>query len=558
MLSHSSKTPQDLLRFKLVIGLLLLALALILGRMVYLMFIERHFLQKESNARVLRVIEDPAYRGMIVDRNGIPLAISTPVQAVWIDPQTFQPSNAQLQALSKLLQISPEKIRQQAKKHAAREFLYLKRGLQPEVGDQIQDLHIVGLFLRQEYRRYYPQAEVTAHLVGFTNVDDHGQEGMELAYDTVLAGKKGSRQVIKDRLGRVVGDVGVMTASQPGQNVVLSIDQQIQYSAYKNLKETLAKFDANAGSVVVLDVKTGEVLAMANAPSYNPNQRLNEKDGRYRNRAVTDVFEPGSTAKPFTVYLGLLSGKFKPDTLIATAPGFTTIGKHRVQDTSNHGTITVSEVLQFSSNIGVSRIVLSLPPNQLWELLDKLGFGKATNSGFPGETPGQLTPRRYWDPFVLSTLSFGYGMTSTTLQLAHAYAVIASGGIERPISLLKVDQPPAGQFELSPPITQQLIEMMKTVTEEGGTAIKARVPGYSVAGKTGTSRIVGPHGYMKNHHNAVFAGIVPASNPRLVIVAYINDPKKISYFAGASAGTLFSKVATDALQVLNVPADGGE
>jgi cell division protein FtsI (penicillin-binding protein 3) len=541
-------------RFRLVLLILLVVFICLVGRMLDLMVLNRAFLQKESDARVLRTVEAPAYRGMILDRQGNPLAISTPVKAVWINPQGFDPSQTQMNQLAKLLSTTPKNIRQQADK-TDREFVYLQRGVQPNVADKIKALNIPGLFLRQEYRRYYPQAEVTAHILGMTNVDDKGQEGMELAYNATLQGQSSLRRVIKDRLGRVVEDIGVLRNPKPGQDITLSIDQRIQYSAYKNLKAAVEQFNATAGSIVVLDVKTGEVLAMANLPSYNPNQRSGKHDDSYRNRAVTDIFEPGSTAKPFTVYLGLESGKFTPTTLIKTAPGYETVSKHRVQDTANHGTITVAQVLQYSSNIGVSRIVLTLPPNQLWELLDKVGFGRSTFSGFPGESSAELTPRRYWDPFVLSTLSFGYGMSSTALQLARAYATIASKGLARPISLLKVNGDVPGTQIMNPHNTAALIEMMKTVAEDGGTAVQARVPGYWVAGKTGTSRMVGPHGYMNNHHNAVFAGFAPASDPRLVIVVYVNDPKKISYYAGTVAAPVFMKVMAEALQILNVPTD---
>jgi cell division protein FtsI (penicillin-binding protein 3) len=543
-------------RFRFILILLSLIFLTLIGRMSYLMIFHRGFLQKESNARVMRVIEDPAYRGMILDRNSSPLAISTPMKAVWVVPQNFDPTPEQLHRLASLLEIRSDTIIESVKKNSSREFLYLRRGLQPDVGEQIANLKIPGLFLRQEYRRYYPQADVDSHILGFTNIDDQGQEGIELTYNNLLRGQTGERRVIKDRMGHIVEDMGVLKESIPGQNVILSIDQRIQYLAYKSLSETMSKTAAKAGSIVVLDIKTGEVLAMVNAPSFNPNQARAKRDDNLRNRAVTDVFEPGSTIKPFSVYLGLESGKYLPNTLIQTAPGWVMIGKHKVQDVHNHGTINVSEVLKYSSNIGVSRIVLSLPANSLWTLLDKMGFGKTTGSGFPGESGGELVDRRVWDPFVLSTLSFGYGMSSTALQLAQAYATIGAYGLKRPVSLLKVNSDVVGgQQVMDPVVTSKVISMMQSVTDDGGTATVARVPGYFVAGKTGTSQIVGPHGYIRNRHNAVFAGIAPATNPRLVVIVYIHDPGKGAYYAGVIAAPLFATVMAEALQVLNVPTD---
>jgi cell division protein FtsI (penicillin-binding protein 3) len=546
-------------RFRFILIFLVFIFVLLIIRMSYLMIFHRSFLQKESNARVMRVIDDPAYRGMILDRNGSPLAISTPMKAVWVVPQNFDPNPTQLSQLARLLEVPSNTIAQLVKKNSAREFLYLRRGLQPDIGDAIASLKISGVFLRQEYRRYYPQAEVDSPVLGFTNIDDQGQEGIELAYNRLLQGQTGQHRVIKDRKGHVVEDLGVVKESVPGQNITLSIDQRIQYMAYKSLNEVVLKYGANAGSVVVLDIKTGEVLAMANAPSFNPNQPRLKRDDSLRNRAATDILEPGSTAKPFTVYLGLESGKYKPDTLIPTAPGWVMIAKHKVQDTHNHGTITVSEVLKYSSNIGVSRIVLSLPPNALWELLDKIGFGHSTNIGFPGESAGELAARKVWDPFVLSTLSFGYGLSVTPLQLAQAYATIGAYGLKRPVSLLKIEKDTvAGEQVMDPEGVGQVIKMMQSVTDDGGTATVARVPGYFVAGKTGTSRMVGPHGYMKDRHNAVFAGIAPATNPRLVVIAYIHDPRKGGYYAGTVAAPLFAKVMAESLQVLNVPTDNWE
>ncbi len=542
-------------RYRFILILVALIFIALIARMIDLMMIKRNFLQGQGDARALRMVEIPAYRGMLLDRNGQPLAVSSPVEAVWINPVGFGPSSKQLKQLAHLLQIPSGTIEQRVNKNKQREFLYLARGIDPEIAAQIQALHIPGLYLRQEYKRYYPDGEVSAQLLGFTNIDDEGQEGAELAYNSILGGQPGLRQVVKDRLGNIVENINVMREPRAGQDVTLSIDRRIQYLAYKNLKEAVAKYAATSGSVIVLDVKTGEVLAMANVPSYNPNDRPADTNGSYRNRAVTDVFEPGSTIKPFGVYLGLASGKYAPTTLINTNPGWKIVSGHRVQDETNRGEITVAEVLQYSSNMGVSSIVLSLAPNALWELLNQLGFGSSTYSGFPGESAGYLPARRYWDPFILATLSFGYGMTTTTLQLTHAYATIAGDGIERPISLLKLNAPPEGKQILDPKVTRQLITIMETVVDEGGTALRAQVPGYLVAGKTGTTRMVGPQGYLPNHHDAKFAGLAPATDPRYVVVVHIVDPHRLGYEGGQVAAPVFANVMAGVLQIMNVPAD---
>lgn len=542
-------------RFRIILALIALVFLGLIGRMVYLMVIDRAFLQRQGEMRAVRTIEMPAYRGIIADRNGNPLAVSTPVYAVWVDPLSFKASNRQLASLANLISESPNAIRQDIQKNHQREFIYLKRQLPPDIGKAISQLTIPGVFVKQEYRRYYPEGEVVAHVVGLTNVDDIGQEGIELSYNKWLQGVSGLRRVIKDRYGHIVSDINLLREPQPGKNVVLSIDKRIQYVAYRELSDQVKKYNAESGSVVVLDVKTGEILAMANVPSYNPNDRPKTHDDRFRNRAVTDTFEPGSTMKPLAVVVGLESGKYTPNTMTNTTPGWYILAGHRVQDEHDKGLISLTQVLQFSSNVGISKMIVSLPPLLLPQLLTEIGFGKKTASGFPGEVSGDLPKRIIWSPFVLATLSFGYGLSVTTLQLAQAYAVLANHGVEMPVSFLKLQETPKGKQIISANITNAIIEMLKTVVEPGGTAVQARVPGYWVAGKTGTSRLVGEHGYQWNHHNSMFAGLAPASNPRLVVVVHIRDPRKGGYLGGDVAGPVFSKVMGASLRILDIAPD---
>lgn len=543
-------------RFRIVLALIAFVFVALLGRMVYLMVIDRAFLQRQGDMRALRTIEMPAYRGIIADRNGNPLAVSTPVYAVWVDPPSFQASTLQLKRLSELLKQSKQSISQEVSKNHKKDFIYLQRQLPPQVADQIRGLNIPGVFLKEEYRRYYPEGSVVAHVVGLTNIDDQGQEGLELAYNSWLGGVSGLRSVIKDRYGHIVSDIHLLREPKPGKNLVLSIDKRIQYVAYRALGEQLETFDAASGSVVVLDTKTNEILAMVNLPSYNPNDRPKLHDGRFRNRAVTDTFEPGSTMKTFAVSQALESGKYQPDTIIDTTPGWYMIGSHRVNDEHKKGAISVTQVLQYSSNVGVSKMILSLSsPTILPNYLRKIGFGSKTASNFPGESNGNFPIRESWPTFELATLSFGYGISVTALQLAQAYSILANNGVELPVSFLKLSQVPQGKQVMSPKIAKELVVMLESVVEAGGTAPQVQVPGYLVAGKTGTSRMVGPHGYEAHHHNAVFAGLAPASHPRIVIVVYINDPKKISYYGGYAAGPVFAKVMGATLRMLNIPPD---
>lgn len=543
-------------RFWLVVILLLIAVIGILWRMADLMILERGFLLGQGDLRSLRIITIPAYRGIITDRNGSPLAVSVPIDDIWMDPRQFSPVGGQLQQLSRLVKIPISTIQKIYQANIKRKFAYIKRDVTPDLGNQIKALSILGVYVKQEFRRYYPEGEVAAQLLGFTNIDDQGQAGVELEYNEWLQGIPGKKEVLVDRLGNSVANVALIKPAQPGKNLVLSIDHRIQYSAYQALQEALKEHKASTGSVVVLNVKTGEVLAMVNQPSFNPNNRPKIKDGRFRNRAVTDVTEPGSTLKAFSVSNALSSGKFTPSTPINTNPGWMIVDGKTVRDDSNYGLLDVTGVLQKSSNIGVTKMTLTLPPISLFNLLKEVGFGVTTQSGFPGESPGVLDPRALQNQFTLATLSFGYGISVTNLQLAKAYSILANRGVRHPVTLLKSDAKEEGVRVISDKIAREILVMMESVVEEGGTATSAQVPGYLVSGKTGTVRMVGPNGYDPKHHTAIFVGVAPASYPELVVSIVIKNPEKDGYYGGLVAAPVFSKVMGDALRILDVTPDG--
>lgn len=537
-------------------SLLLLGL---IWRIVDLMVVDRQFLQGQGDARSVRVVNTPAFRGMILDRQGEALAVSTPVQSLWLNPKKFNPTPAQQKKLASLLDITSQEISKRLNGVERRGFIYLKRQLTPAIAQQIEMLAIPGVNFQQEFKRYYPDAESTSQLLGFTNIDDDGLEGLELAYQSWLNGIPGKRRVIKDRTGRIIDELEVIQEPKPGQSLQLSIDRRIQFFAYHELEKTVKEFGAKSGSIVVLDTSNGEVLAVANWPSFNPNARERYERDSYRNRAMTDLFEPGSVIKPFSIASALESGKFKPDSIIDTRPSWMMVEGHAIRDTRSYGVLDVGGVLQHSSNVGVSKMVLASPPEQLINFLKRCGVASMTASGYPGESHGSIVHASEAGPFVLATLSFGYGFSMTTLQLAKMYAIFANEGRLLPVHLLHANRSELGERVMSPEISNHILNMMESVVKQEGTGTLAAVPGYHVAGKTGTARIAGKDGYKIKRYVASFAGLAPASKPRLVVAVVIHEPSKISYYGGRVAAPLFAKVMEAALRILDVePDDTGE
>ena len=534
----------------------LLLLGALIWRMLDLTVLHRQFLQGQGDARSLRVIDLPAHRGMIVDRQGAALAISTPVQSAWVNPKTFAPDAKQLAELCRLLGISSKGLVTAIKQFNAREFLYLHRQLPPSLAKKIEELKIPGVNFQQEFKRYYPERDSTAQLLGFTNIDDIGIEGLELAYQDWLMGVNGKKRVVKDRMGQIIEELGVIKEPRPGHDLVLSIDRRIQYLAYHELQVTMEKFAAKSGSVVVVDAQNGEILAAANSPSFNPNARGHYTLDSYRNRAITDTFEPGSVIKPFSIASALGSGLFKPNTVIDTRPSWMIVHNHTIRDIHNYGVLDVTGVLQHSSNVGVAKMVLASPPEQLIGLLQRVGFGQRTESGYPGESDGGIVNVKDANPFVLGTVSFGYGLSVTALQLAKAYLIFANQGRLIPVTLLHSNEAKvAGEQVLDKKTANQVLAMLEAVLGNEGTGRSARVPGYRVAGKTGTAQIAGKNGYEKNRHIASFVGIAPVSKPRLVVVVVIHEPTKNGYYAASVAAPLFAQVMSGALRILDVPPD---
>lgn len=543
-------------RLALVFMFLSIVFISIFARIFYLMYYESDFLQSQGNARSLRDVKVPAYRGMLLDRHNSVLAVSTPVMSVWASPHDVQLDDPKLKDLATFLNLSFQELRQKLASNKTKHFLYLLRSIPPADAKKIQQLGLAGIHLQKEYKRFYPLANVFAPVLGFTNIDEKGIEGLELAYEPFLKGEYGVRRVIKDRLGRVIDEVSLLRSPRIGQNINLSLDKRIQYEAYRNLKDTVKEFQAKSGSVVVMDVNTGEILAMANYPSFNPNAPITSRDGRYRNRAVTDIFEPGSVMKAFSVASALDSGLFSPDTLIDTSPSWLKIDGNIVHDERANGILSVMQIMKRSSNVGIAKMVLASPAYQLESLLRRVGFGQLTGSGFPGESMGMLEDKTLASPFVIATLGFGYGLSATTLQLAQAYAVFANQGYLLP-ARFSVADPTAklGKHVLSKKVAKEVLEMLEAVVEKDGTGRHARVQGYRVAGKTGTSRIATKHGYDKNKHIASFVGIAPVSAPKLVIAVVIREPTRVSYYGGRVAAPLFAKVMGGSLRILGVTPD---
>jgi cell division protein FtsI (penicillin-binding protein 3) len=533
-------------------------LGLVIGlgwRLIDIQVLNTDFLRSQGDARHVRKVPVAAHRGMILDRHGEPLAISTPVHSVWLNPQEVDSGNVQLKALAKLLNIKHKVITKKISSNKTKEFVYLKRRLTPELAAKIKQLDITGVALQREYKRYYPVGEVTSHLLGFTSIDDNGQEGLELTHNDVLSGVPGLKRMMRDSRGTYVGGGEQIKASKDGENISLSIDLRLQYLSYQSLKATVKQYHARSGSAVILDVKTGEVLAMVNQPAFNPNNRRGLKISDYRNRAVTDLFEPGSVVKPFTVASGLKSGKFTTDTIIDTRPGLFKVGGHTIKDFRDYGEINIETLIQKSSNVGASKIALALKPDQLWQGFSAFGMGEPTGAYFPGEAMGRLPDPQSWRELDRAVLAYGYGLATSTLQIARAYMVLANGGILQPVSFMKLEEAPEGRRVFSREVMQQVLSMMETVVQEGGTAKRAAVENYTVAGKTGTIKQAVKGGYAEGHYISLFAGVIPASNPRLAMVVMVDDPQGDKYYGGLIAAPVFSEVMSGAMRLLNVAPD---
>lgn len=523
------------------------------GRAFYLQGVNNDFLQAKGESRYARILEVPATRGRITDRNGDILAVSTPVRSVWAIPADVKLEPADARKLAALLEMNVRELND--KLAGARDFVYLKRQLAPEVAQRIVDLKLPGIHQQQEYRRYYPGGEVMAHMLGFTNVEDKGQEGIELTFEKQLAGRPGARRVIKDRRGQIVEDVEAIRAPRDGDDVTLAMDGKIQYLAWTALRDAMTTHKAKAGAAVVLDVRTGEVLALVNAPTYNPNNRANLTGAQLRNRVFTDTYEPGSVMKPFIVGLALERGKVKPNTAIDTSPGRMTIGSATISDSHRHGVLTVAEVIQKSSNIGTVKMALQFTPDEMAHLFDQVGFGAPLNMGFPGEASGRVRPPKTWKPIEQATMSYGHGISVSLIQMARGYLAFARDGELVPLSLTKLEAPPTvGRRIYSPQTARDMRAMLEMASSPGGTAPKAQVAGYRVAGKTGTAHKL-DSGHYTNKYVSSYVGFAPASNPRLVVAVMIDEPTAGQYFGGTVAAPVFARIVEGSLRTLGVAPD---
>jgi cell division protein FtsI (penicillin-binding protein 3) len=531
---------------------------LLAGRAVNLQFVDQAFFARQGDARQMRVVEIAAHRGSIVDRRGEPLAVSSPVDSVWINPRELRDTPAEIPRLAAAVGRDVDSLMRAVSAQPEREFLYVRRHLPPAEAQAVMQLGIPGVYLQREYRRFYPAGEVAGHVLGFTNIDDIGQEGLELAYDHWLGGAHGQKRIRRDRLGNVIEDVESIREPRPGRDLRISIDLRIQYLAYRELKRAVQAHRAQSGSMVILDLRTGEVLAMVNQPSFNPNDRGQFAAARYRNRATNDIFEPGSSIKPFIVAAALESGRFDASSIIDTGPGWFTVGAKTIEDKNNLGRIDLATLLIRSSNVGASKVALALEADQLWGELRRFGFGEVSATGFPGESAGVLMEPDLWRPIGQATLAYGYGLSVTPLQLAHAYAILGARGRVAPVSLLALDKPPNTRQVIDPEAAAAVLQMLEPVASAQGTAPKAAVAGYRVSGKTGTARKFAIGGYHADRYLSVFGGVAPASDPQLAAVVLIDEPAAGIYYGGEVAGPVFSRVIGDAMRILGIPPDDGE
>ena len=546
-------------RWRVLLRIMMAALLLLVGRAVDLQVLDKQFLKHQGDLRHVGIIPVPAHRGRITDRNGELLAVSTPVKSIWINPKEFlksKPSADRLRLLSQGLGMSMEELISKVSDEEAKSFIYVKRRMNPDQADQITGLGVAGVYSEREYRRFYPTGEVTAHLLGLTNIDDKGQEGMEMAFDDSLRGIDGAKRAVRDGKRRIIEKTEEIRQPIPGRDLSLSIDERLQYIAHRELKDAVARHKARSGTITLLDAKTGEVLAMATEPSFNPNARGKGQSGEAsRNRAITDLFEPGSTMKPFAVACALELGLVNPNAIINTNGGQMHVGSNIVKDVHSYGSMDVTKVLQKSSNVGVTKIALTVPPRKFWAFYNNLGFGQPLDTGYPGEAKGRLSDYRGWNAFEQATLSFGYGVAASNLQLARAYLGLANDGVIPMVSLVKREEPAESHRIMSAKTASTVRTMLETVVTKEGTAFQAAVPGFRVAGKTGTVKKIGEHGYSGNQYNAVFAGIAPASNPRFVAVVMIDEPSAGDYYGGVVAAPVFSRVMEESLRLMNIAPD---
>ena len=557
---HNRSFSQDQFRarLRLVLGALVLIAVALVARAVDLQLLDEGFLEGQGDARFTRVAKLSAIRGGIYDRNGEPLAASTPVDTVWANPPEVMSAADQIPRLAEALNRDKKWLTQVITSNLDREFVYLVRHMRPSDATQVAELKIPGIYLLREYQRFYPAGEVTGHLLGFTKkYDDMGQEGLELAYDRWLGAQAGAKRVIQDRYGRTVEDVESIRAPRPGEDLITSIDLRIQYLAYRELKAAVHEHQAKGGSVVVLDIDTGEVLAMVNQPAYNPNDRDQVAASRYRNRAATDIFEPGSSIKPFTAAAGIASGRFHPSTIIDTSPGLVRVGIKPITDKHNLGPISLTTVIAKSSNVGMTKMAMTLAPQSMHTMLRAFGFGEVTGSGFPGESAGLLYDASHWRKIEQATISYGYGLSVTPLQLARAYSILGAGGIRRPVTLRRVEGAVPGERVVDARVAQEMLTMMESVvSQDGATGYRAALVGYRVAGKTGTAWTADAGGYSSDRYKASFGGVVPASHPRLAAIVVIDEPGGRQFYGGDVAAPVFANVMAGALRLLGVPPDG--
>lgn len=548
----ASRTP--VWRSKFVVGAIALAFVGLAARAAYIQVVANDFFQHQGEVRFARTLELPSNRGRILDRNGLILASSVPSPSIWAIPEDVEIDKGQMQRLAKLLEMPVTDLAKKLEDED-KTFVWIKRQIENDVAKQIAEMNIKGIYQRKEYKREYPEGESAVHVVGFTNVEDKGQEGVELTFNKELSGRNGSRRVIKDRLGRVVEDVGDLIPPVDGKDLQLSIDSKVQFFAYQKLRDAVLDNKAKAGSVVVLDVVTGEVLALANYPSYSPAKRANLSGAQLRNRAMTDTFEPGSTMKPFVIALALEKGMVKPETVIQTAPGRISISGSTISDAHPHGALTVNEVIQKSSNVGTVKMAMQMQPREMWEMFSQVGLGQKPQVPFPGVVSGRLRAYKTWRPIEQATMSYGYGLSTSLFQLARAYSVFARDGELAPVTLLKNNERAPGVRVMDPQHAHEVLHMLHLVTGPGGTAPKAQTMGYSVGGKTGTAHKQEGKGYADKKYRGFFVGIAPVDNPRIVVAVMIDEPSNGRYFGGDVAAPVFSETVQQTLRMLGVQPD---